>query len=349
MATVSRGTELDRLQRVLETQRVVNAGPPDAGRIIALVLERVQAALDADGAAIEFVEGDELVRQATSGLSRSTNSRTERVDASLSGQCVRRVMPLLCRDTRTDFRVDEDGYREAGIRSVAVAPIVRAGESVGVLEVLSARSDHFDHGDADVVELMANFVAPLHQGTSTLGLEAERALRDPLTGLANRLIFTDRLANQLSQSRRYGSPFGLFFVDLDDFSLINDSLGRDWGDAVLCAIAEGLSRDRTRRRHPGSIGRGPVRHLVHQRRALRRRTSRPRADRSGHRSRQPGAADGCVRTAGHPGRGVEHGRGHSARNVCSPTRASRCPAPRDARSGIPTHSEPLAPFDERFT
>ena len=242
MATVSRGTELDRLQRVLETQRVVNAGPPDAGRIIALVLERVQAALDADGAAIEFVEGDELVRQATSGLSRSTNSRTERVDASLSGQCVRRVMPLLCRDTRTDFRVDEDGYREAGIRSVAVAPIVRAGESVGVLEVLSARSDHFDHGDADVVELMANFVAPLHQGTSTLGLEAERALRDPLTGLANRLIFTDRLANQLSQSRRYGSPFGLFFVDLDDFSQINDSLGRDWGDAVLCAIAEGLSQ-----------------------------------------------------------------------------------------------------------
>ncbi len=241
MATVSRGTELDRLQRVLETQRVVNAGPPDAGRIIALVLERVQAALDADGAAIEFVEGDELVRQATSGLSRSTNSRTERVDASLSGQCVRRVMPLLCRDTRTDFRVDEDGYREAGIRSVAVAPIVRAGESVGVLEVLSARSDHFDHGDADVVELMANFVAPLHQGTSTLGLEAERALRDPLTGLANRLIFMDRLANQLSQSRRYGSPFGLFFVDLDDFSLINDSLGRDWGDAVLCAVAQGLS------------------------------------------------------------------------------------------------------------
>ncbi len=241
MATVSRDSELDRLHSVLEAQRVVNAGPGDAERVTSLVLERVKAATGADGAALAFVEGATLVRRASSGLSRISELPAKQVESSLSGQCVRMVMPLLCRDTRTDFRVDEDGYREAGIRSVALAPVVRAGEGVGALEALSSRPDHFDQTDAEVIELMANLVAPLLQG-SKLELEADRALRDPLTGLANRLIFMDRLTNQLNQSRRYGRPFGLFFVDLDDFSSANETLGRDWGDAILRAVALGLNR-----------------------------------------------------------------------------------------------------------
>ena len=64
-----------------------------------------------------------------------------------------------------------------------------------MLRVMSSEAEHFDDADVEVLELMANLMASGLSGTSKLDREAERALRDPLTGLANRFIFMDRLAH----------------------------------------------------------------------------------------------------------------------------------------------------------
>ena len=49
--------------------------------------------------------------------------------------------------------------RRAGLRSIAVAPVVRAGETLGVLKIMSAAAEHFDDADTDILELMANLIA----------------------------------------------------------------------------------------------------------------------------------------------------------------------------------------------
>ena len=59
------------------------------------------------------------------------------------------------------------------------------------------------------------------------------AFNDPLTGLANRRLFRDRLNQAIATSKRHGSQFALFTLDVDDFKSINDSLGHQAGDAVL--------------------------------------------------------------------------------------------------------------------
>ena len=87
---------------------------------------------------------------------------------------------------------------------------------------------------------MANLVASGLSTTSKLEREAERALRDPLTGLANRFIFMDRLAHHGYEARRYGRPYGLFLIDLNRLSVVVESLGQEWGDAVLRSVAQGL-------------------------------------------------------------------------------------------------------------
>ena len=69
----------------------------------------------------------------------------------------------------------------------------------------------------------------------------EGKVADPMTGLPNRLLFVDRLARLIAYRRRHpNSLFAVFFVDLDGFKLINDSLGHAVGDRLLVGVAKRL-------------------------------------------------------------------------------------------------------------
>jgi diguanylate cyclase (GGDEF)-like protein/PAS domain S-box-containing protein len=75
-------------------------------------------------------------------------------------------------------------------------------------------------------------------------LYAERehqAFHDPLTGLANRLMLTERLAFEIARARRSGERFVLALLGLDDFKLLNDARGHTTGDEVLREVGARLT------------------------------------------------------------------------------------------------------------
>lgn len=78
----------------------------------------------------------------------------------------------------------------------------------------------------------------LHELTAVL---TEQAVRDPLTGLANRALLEERLRGALSRDARSGGRTGLLFLDLDGFKAVNDQHGHAVGDAVLRTIGQRLS------------------------------------------------------------------------------------------------------------
>jgi diguanylate cyclase (GGDEF)-like protein len=69
----------------------------------------------------------------------------------------------------------------------------------------------------------------------------EEATHDPLTGLANRRLFYDRLQQAIRHAHRYGGKVGILYVDLDHFKAINDQYGHHVGDAVLTEVAKRLT------------------------------------------------------------------------------------------------------------
>lgn len=76
--------------------------------------------------------------------------------------------------------------------------------------------------------------------TSHVSTLTHQACHDPLTGVTNRAVMDDRLHHAIDRAQRAGSKIALYFIDLNDFKLINDQYGHDAGDKMLIEVASSL-------------------------------------------------------------------------------------------------------------
>ena len=107
----------------------------------------------------------------------------------------------------------------------------------GILGVQSMVPLAFTTADEDFVQALANVLADAIHRQRIEDDIRHQALHDPLTGLPNRVLFLDRVEHALS---RRGTKLAVLFLDLDNFKLINDSLGHAAGDALLIDVAPQL-------------------------------------------------------------------------------------------------------------
>ncbi|MDQ1489375.1 MAG: hypothetical protein QOJ23_1889 [Actinomycetota bacterium] len=99
----------------------------------------------------------------------------------------------------------------------------------------------FSQDDLHFLEAVANVVGSAIDRVQTEQELNHQALHDPLTGLPNRVLFADRLTHGLDRLQRDPGTIAVLFVDVDNFKVINDSLGHDYGDRFLVMIAERLA------------------------------------------------------------------------------------------------------------
>lgn len=100
-----------------------------------------------------------------------------------------------------------------------------------IQRVIVANAAHFER----LAQSLARQRDQLHQSREEM---RHRALHDALTGLPNRVQFREALSEAILASLHSGRGFAVALMDIDHFKTINDTLGHDKGDVLLCAVAE---------------------------------------------------------------------------------------------------------------
>ena len=233
-----------RLQKIIDLQSMLVSLQFNLPDFLQAVVTEAQALLSCGGAVIELIDGDELFHAAASGtLARHTGLRL-RLAASLSGLSIRNNEVLVSTDTSLDPRVDQNACRKTGTASMVVVPLRRQDVVMGVLKVIWLEPRCFEGHEIDMLRMTAGLLgAALGQ---QLEIDRRRQLEeelsnvarhDPLTGLPNRRLFTDRLQQALARHARSSSgELALMYFDIDHFKSVNNGLGRAAGDTLLKAF-----------------------------------------------------------------------------------------------------------------
>ncbi len=134
----------------------------------------------------------------------------------------------------TDVAIDANFLRQdLGVRGAFAFPIRADGEIAAVLEFFTASAVAPDSSLLEVTDQIGRQLGRVVERIRAQEQVVHQATHDGLTGLANRLVFRDRLELVLARAERSGSFAALLFLDLDRFKAINDTLGHSAGDQLL--------------------------------------------------------------------------------------------------------------------
>ena len=161
--------------------------------------------------------------------------------SSYSGYVFGAQEPVVVEDLNTETRFERTRLLlDHGVVSGMSVLIDGRERSYGLISVHTRSHRRFGTDDVNFLTAVANLLSAAVQRHGEEETSRHAALHDPLTGLPNRTLALDRLAQALDRRRRDGTDVAALMLDLDRFKVINDSLGHGAGDELLLALAPRL-------------------------------------------------------------------------------------------------------------
>ncbi len=220
---------------IAEVVRRMHSGD-DVRSAIVTAAQGVAGALSA--VLLEHDDAEHVVFSAQAGAERLAGVRVPAATATAAGHVWRTGEPLFVADPVGHPLVSPTMLGIIGGRSLMWQPVSVAGQVLAVLVVAwPHRVADLDDRAARSVKVLADEAALALQRESMIRSLESMAATDPLTGLANRRAWDERLAAAMAAARRTGSPLTVALVDVDHFKAFNDAHGHAAGDAVLRTFA----------------------------------------------------------------------------------------------------------------
>ena len=142
-----------------------------------------------------------------------------------------------------DASIHQGFFPGAAPASMAILPLLRHHETIGFLSLGSAVPTRFtEHLATDFIERQASFIAICIENVINNERLKQVGLTDPLTGVSNRRYIEQRLLGEISQAQRHQSELSCLYIDIDFFKKINDTVGHQAGDEVLCEVANRIKQ-----------------------------------------------------------------------------------------------------------
>jgi diguanylate cyclase (GGDEF)-like protein len=157
--------------------------------------------------------------------------------------------PIAVSDATTAAGSSGSAAKTLRVPAYMIAPLPRGANDrpTGVLCVFATEPRTWSSEEVRALVEHAAATAPAlalrrrpSLGDRTVQRTRREGLHDPLTGLPNRVLFMERLAQAIARNRREPAPFAVILLDLDHFRTINESLGHAAGDTLLIAVAQRL-------------------------------------------------------------------------------------------------------------
>ena len=211
MLLSDRSHQLNRLQRIIDTQTAIVQSDLDLAGFMQMVVDTLQDLTDAKGAVIELVEGEWMVYRCASGLISPHVGLRLRRDGSLSGMCLGGTEALCCEDADVDPRVDKEACRRVGVSSMICSPLFQNGVPIGVLKVMSDQVRGFDEDDVQTLNLLAGVLGAAmgKQLVFDTLQEAETRMRVLLENATDAMISVDEAGHVLRWNAAAERMFGL--------------------------------------------------------------------------------------------------------------------------------------------
>jgi diguanylate cyclase (GGDEF)-like protein/PAS domain S-box-containing protein len=175
------------------------------------------------------------------GLVRNITVSADWAD-SQAGFTVLAKEPVVVDDIAGEHRFQAGSLlRDHAVGSGMTVLIQGRGRPYGVVGAYSRERRAFSPEDVSFLQAVANVLADAIDRVRTEEETRRRGLHDPLTGLPNRTLVLDRIAHALARADRGEASVAVLFLDVDNFKVVNDSLGHRAGDNLLRQLAARLS------------------------------------------------------------------------------------------------------------
>lgn len=176
------------LRGLIKIQQSIYSQQFSHAELLNLICYHAMSLTHATGSVVEYIQNSQIEYRATAGSCDPFRGLVFPAKNSLSYLCVTEKKAMLCMDVESDDRVNKEQCRKIGVASMAVVPLLSHNRVMGVLKVISDKTNGFNENSVEALTLISGFLA-----TSLLKAEVEEEREITLAVVEEQLRFRDSI------------------------------------------------------------------------------------------------------------------------------------------------------------